>query len=92
LTNLQDEKLTSGNEAEGDKSASEEDPTEIESDPDREWESEWQYCKPSLCEQKEKTQPKKQVHLLILQQLPPHAQQRQRQCSNNTNINKPDES
>jgi hypothetical protein len=57
LTNPQDEKLTSGNEeAEEDNSASEEDPTPIESDPDREWEPEWQYCKPSLCEQNKRTQ------------------------------------
>jgi hypothetical protein len=58
LTNLKDEKSTSGNEALEDKSASEEDPIAIESDPDREWEPEWQYCKPSLCEQNERTQPK----------------------------------
>lgn len=47
LTDLQDEKSTSGNEDQEDKSASEEDPIVIESDPDREWEPEWQYRKPS---------------------------------------------
>ena len=47
LTDLQDEKSTSGNEDQEDKSASEEDLIVIESDPDREWEPEWQYRKPS---------------------------------------------